>query len=115
MDREDAVRRRGRVWDWSFALLVLLLVQASALRLVITDWVPDLYFAETLGALGVILGLALGTSLFNVRAVVFLAVAYTVSLVPWHLSTAIELDGPLLERLASLAGRVWFSAGQLAR
>jgi len=115
MDREDAVPRRGRVWDWFFALLVLLLVQVSALRLVMTDWVPDLYFAETLGALGVILGLALGSSLFNVRAVFFLAVAYTGSLVPWHLSTAIELEGPLLERLASLAGRVLFSAGQLAR
>lgn len=106
----NAVTASGqRFWDWFCAVLVFLLVQVSAVRLLMTAWVPDLFYAETLGALGVMLGLALGFSKFGQHATWLLGAGYTLAVVPWHLSTAIPVAGDLLEGIASLTARLWFS------
>ncbi len=52
-------------WDWLSAGLLFLMLQVTAGRLMIANWAPFLYFAETLATLGTILGLALGTSRFK--------------------------------------------------
>ena len=107
---EVSIPRRS--WDWPSAILVLLLIQVSAARLVMTSWAPFLFFTQTLAAYSVILGLALGYSTFHRRVVTWLALLYTIVIVPWQLVLAIQADAPLLERLASLGGRMWFSFGQ---
>jgi transglutaminase-like putative cysteine protease len=104
----------SKFWDWFCAGLVFLLVQLAAVRLRMTGWVPNLEFAETLSGLGVVLGLALGYSRFGRWKAAFLAAAYTLVLLPWHLSTAIELEGDWIERVGSLLGRIWFSVHQLS-
>ena len=98
-------------WDWLTGVLVFLLLQVTAARLVTTDWADHLYFAETLAALGTILGLAIGASRFRRRAAVWLTIAYTVTVVPWQISSASE-QKMLQDRLVDV-GRIFLvSFGQ---
>ena len=79
-------------WDWLSAGLLFLLFQITAGRLVIANWAPFLYFAETLTALGTVLGLALGTSHFNRNMVAWIAIDYTVLILPWQWTGAVQSD-----------------------
>jgi transglutaminase-like putative cysteine protease len=79
-----------RFWDWQSAALVAALVQISALRLAFTNWTPFLGVAQTLGFLGVLLGLALGyTSLFP-RTVRGFGLAYGLLIIPAQLLVTVE-------------------------
>lgn len=105
-------KTQPRRWDWpSFALLVLML-QVASVRLVITDWAEFLFLSETLAGLGVILGLALGYSQFKRLGVFLLALGYSLVLIPWQLNRVTPGDVALLERLASVGGRLLFSMDQ---
>ncbi|MFN2120540.1 MAG: DUF3488 domain-containing protein, partial [Anaerolineales bacterium] len=106
---QKAERRR---WDWTAASLLFLLLQVAAARLVTTDWAPLLYYAEGLASLGTILGLALGASRFGSRSAFWLAVAYTIVIVPWRLAGAFQAD-LLLERLTMEGQTVLVSLAQL--
>ncbi len=68
------------------------MLQATAGRLVIANWAPFLYFASILAALGTILGLALGTSRFNQNKVTWLAIDYTLMVLSWQWTVAIQSD-----------------------
>ncbi len=105
----DATRRQ---WDWPSAILVFLMVQVAASRLVITDWTSYLYFTQTLAAFGVVLGLALGYSRFRTRTVRWLAWLYSLVILPWQMLPAVDAEAPYAERLAIVGGRLLFSAGQ---
>ena len=77
-----------RNWDWLSAGLLFLMLQVAAGRLVIANWASFLYFAETLAALGTILGLALGASQFKRWVVVWIAAGYTIIMLPWQWTVA---------------------------
>jgi len=100
-----------RRWNWVSALLLLLMMQAATARLVVTHWTDFLFFTQTLAALGLALGLALGYSIFKRRAVILLALGYSLMLLPWQMTMAIE-DELLSTRLASVGGRLYFSLVQ---
>lgn len=89
-----------------------MLIQVAAARLMMTTWTPYLYFTQTLGAFGAVLGLALGQSRFRTRTVFWLAAAYTAVVLPWQLTGMVEAEALFGERLASIGGRTWFSLGQ---
>ena len=95
-----------RAWDWPAALLVFLLLQVAAARLVITSWTPFLFFTQTLSAFSVALGLALGYSTFRPRTVRWMVFFYSIVILPWQLTLAVEADAPYAERLASIGGRM---------
>ena len=95
--------------DWPSIVLLILMLQVATARLVVTHWTDFLIFAQTLAALGSILGLALGHSQFTKRAVRWLVFGYSVILIPWQLSLVIDPDVLLSERLASVGGRLLFS------
>ena len=101
----------ARHWDWPSAILLMFMLQVATARLVVTRWTDFLFFSQTLAALGLFLGLALGYSYFQRRTVVLLALGYSIMLIPWQLTLAIE-DVLLSERLASVGGRLLFSIGQ---
>lgn len=84
------------------------MLQTATARLLITHWTDYLFFAQTLAVLGLILGLALGYSHFKRRAVIFLTLGYSLTLIPWQLTMAIN-DELLSARLASVGGRLYFS------
>ena len=101
-----------RLWDWGSVVLLFLLMQVAAARLVVTGWTPYLYFTYTLSMLGVTLGLALGYSRFSPRLVRWLATLYSLVILPWRMTAAIEAEASFSERLALVGGRLWFSLGQ---
>jgi len=100
-----------RRWNWPSIVLLMFMLQVATARLVITRWTEYLFFAQTLAALGLILGLALGYSQFKRRAVIWLTIGYSLLLIPWQLTLAIE-DDLLSARLASVGGRLYFSLTQ---
>ncbi len=105
-------KTQPRRWDWPSFVLLVLMLQVASVRLVITDWAEFLFLSETLAALGVILGLALGYSQFERLRVFLLALGYSVVLIPWQLSLVTPGDVALLERLTSVGGRLLFSVDQ---
>jgi len=100
-----------RRWNWPSVVMLMLMLQVATARLVITRWTEFLFFAQTLAALGLILGLALGFSHFKRRAVILLTLSYSVMLIPWQLTLVIE-DELLSARLASVGGRLYFALVQ---
>jgi transglutaminase-like putative cysteine protease len=101
--------------DWISVVLILIMIQTASARLVITDWTEHLIFSQTLAMFGVCLGLALGYSRFDRAAVVWLVLGYSIVLIPWQMTIAIEGDVLLSERLVSIGGRLLFSLGQFSR
>ena len=98
--------------DWISIILFLLMMQTASARLVITRWTDYLIFSQTLAMLGAILGLALGYSQFKKSTIVWLVLGYSIVLLPWQLTLAIQGDVLLSERLVSVGGRLLFSLQQ---
>lgn len=103
-----------RHWDWLTAILLFLLMQVASARLVTTDWAPYLYFTETMAGMGSLVGLALGGSRFGRRAVVWLAIGYTLVVVPWQLS-GVSGQKLLQDRLIEVGGILLTSLGEFMR
>ena len=102
-------------WDWKAALLVIAIVEISSTRLVATEWAPFLYFTQTMGFIGVILGLALGYSSFPRKTVTRLWVGYTLILVTAQLLSTVEKTDWLWLDILALFERLFFSLIQFIR
>src|SRR5664279_1091978 len=100
-------------WDWASAALLISALFTSSVRLDTTNWTPDLGYVESLAVLGTILGLGLGLSKFKRSGQVWLAVLYTIVMIPTHLSRIITGEETALGQLASLGGRLAISLGLL--
>ena len=102
-----------RHWDfWSAAILTLILMTASR-RLYATNWTFGLQTVLLLTLLGVILGLALGSSKFSRLAVSLLSLGYSVVVLPLVMAWLLYKDTAWLERMASLGGQLAVSFVQL--
>lgn len=99
--------------DWLVAILFLFTMTFSSGRLVMTGWTDNLILAQGAAILGTILGLGLAVSQFQVRTRRWLVAVYTPFVVPWLLLGMDSGAEPVETRLLSLAGRVWYSLGQL--
>jgi transglutaminase-like putative cysteine protease len=104
-----------RLWDWRAALFAITLVEISSTRLVFTDWAPFLYFTQTMGFFGVILGLALGYSNFSRQAVIRLTAGYTFILLPAQLLNAVDKTEWLWQDVATLFNRLFISLDQFIK
>ena len=109
------VYQTDRLWDWRAALLAIAIVEISSTRLVATEWAPFLYFTQTMGFIGVILGLALGYSNFSRQTVIRLAVGYTFVLIPAQLLSAVERTDWLWRDILALFDRLFISLDQFIR
>ncbi|GAB4503324.1 MAG: transglutaminaseTgpA domain-containing protein [Anaerolineales bacterium] len=87
-------------------------MQVASIRLAITEWTNFLYLAETLAALGILLGLALGYSRFERGRLYGLTLGYSVVLLTWQISLVIPGHMELLERLISVGGRLSLAFSQ---
>ena len=101
-----------RLWDWRAAFLAIALVEISSARLVATEWTSFLYFTQTMGFVGVILGLALGASSFSRQTVMRLAAGYTLLLIPAQLLSATERTDWLWQDIVTLLNRLFISLDQ---
>jgi transglutaminase-like putative cysteine protease len=104
-----------RLWDWRAVVLTIMLVEISSTRLVVTAWAPFLYFTQTIGFIGVVLGLALGYSNFSRQTVIRLSAGYTLILIPAQLLNATERTEWLWRDIVGLLGRLFISLDQFVR
>lgn len=104
----------SRWWDLPSAVLLILAILISVWRLTITDWTDNLNYVRNLALVGTVLGLALGASRFGKNGVRWLAIAYTLVLVPRQLIASYESDIYLGEQLAGIFGRLLSSISDFA-
>ncbi len=95
-----------RNWDWVSVVLLILIMEIAAARLVATLWTLDLNLVLLVTFLGTVLGLTLGTSSFRRLWVIFFAVAYGAILIAWQLGLTLEADMRWRDRLINLWGRL---------
>jgi transglutaminase-like putative cysteine protease len=81
-----------RWWDPLSALLLICALLTAATRLVVTRWTGELYVVQTLVILGALLGMALGQSRFSPRVVFWLALGYSIVIIPWQLGITTSSD-----------------------
>jgi hypothetical protein len=98
-----------RWWDWTSVVLLFLLLQTIASRLVATTWTPFLYLTQTAAYMAFAVGTALGYSHFSPRVTKWLSLAYMVIMLPLQWTLMIDQDTSLEEQLMSVAGRLYFS------
>jgi hypothetical protein len=103
-----------RWWDLPSAALFMLAILISVWRLFITDWTDDLGYVINLAMAAALVGLALGVSRFEKRGVRWLALGYTLMLLPRQLIAFYDRDIYLGERLAGVGGRLLISIGAFA-
>jgi len=114
-DSLDQRSSNHRLLDWRAALLTIALVEISSTRLVVTEWTSFLYFTQTMGFIGVVLGLALGSSHFSRQTVTRLSIGYTLFLFPAQLLRATERTDWLWPDVVSLFGRLFTSLVQFIK
>lgn len=107
MSTQPSNKTKPRWGDWLSSLLLVILMQVAAGRLVATNWTKDLGFVQVVALFGSLLGLTLGLSVFKRFWVVFFTIAYGVLLIPWQLGLTLEVeDVTWLDRLNFLQVRM---------
>jgi transglutaminase-like putative cysteine protease len=109
----DTPKQPERFWDLQSAALVVVLVQIAALRLEFTDWTPFLSVSQTLGLLGVLLGLALGYTVLYPRTVRGFGLAYGLIVIPAQLVMLVERTDKLYFDLDVILFRLYNSVDLL--
>jgi transglutaminase-like putative cysteine protease len=73
-------------WDWFAAILLVLAVLTATVRLVETNWSPELSLVQIVALAGVVIGLALGQTRFSGRLSFGVAWAYGLFIIFWQAS-----------------------------
>lgn len=106
MSRHPKNKLNTRWADWLSALLLLLILQIAAARLVATLWTDDLHLVQFTTLMATLLGLTLGKSIFNRFWVGVFAVAYGLILIPWQIGLTLDREIRWTDRLINLWGRL---------
>lgn len=107
----------ARWWDLPSAIYLFLAILFSAWRLQSTTWTDGLEHVRNVALLGLMVGLALGQSIYKGRGLVFLATGYMLTLLTWQWLGMIEFgkeEAELGERLIILAGRLLIGLSEFA-
>ncbi|MDR3572917.1 MAG: transglutaminase domain-containing protein [Anaerolineaceae bacterium] len=104
-----------RWWDVPSIICLIAALWVLTLRLQATNWTDHLDRIEFVMFLGVALGLILGQSAFSRRTAFWLAVAYSVILVPWQLGLTMDPSIQWSERMFSLLGRLQIAGAVFLR
>jgi hypothetical protein len=80
----------ARWWDMPSAVFLFLAILFSAWRLQSTNWTEGLEHVRNVALLGLLVGLALGSSIYQKRGVTFLAISYMLVIFIWQWLGAIE-------------------------
>ena len=108
MNQAQAKKTKVRWGDWLTALLLIILMQLGAGRLVATQWTRDLTLVQLTAFLGTIQGLALGYTVFRRFWVGFFTLVYGLAIIPWQLCLTldVEVGTTWLDRLNILGARL---------
>ena len=103
---------QNRWWDWVSILLLFLLLQVVASRLVITAWTPFLHLIQGITSTAFVIGAAGGYSNFTRRTVRWFSFFYMIMLLPLQWIEVIDKQVALEEQLTSVGGRLLFSISE---
>jgi transglutaminase-like putative cysteine protease len=106
MDKPAINNSNFRWGDWLSAILLIIIMQIAAARLVATQWTKDLTLVQVITLIGTLLGLTLGKSVFKRFWVIFLAACYGIILIPWQLGLTLAVDTSWRDRLGILGVRL---------
>jgi len=98
-----------RWWDWPAVLILLILLETFASRLVATNWTSFLFLGQTIIYFGSVIGMILGYTRFSLRLTRWLSFLYMVVLLPLQWTLIIDQSASLEEQLLSVSGRLLFS------
>lgn len=110
-------KSRSRWWDIPSAIFLFLAILFSTWRLQSTDWTEGLAHVRNVALLGLIVGLALGQSVFQKRSVIFLSIGYMLVIFIWQWFGYIEFpkeESYLGDRLLILTGRLLTGISEFA-
>lgn len=95
-------------------VLVMICLFIASLRLLATRWTENLTITQTIAFFGIILGLALGYSIFSHRVSIFFAISYGIITIPWQLGLTMEKDViNWVEKLINMRGRLEVTLSEL--
>lgn len=98
-----------RWWDWSTVLILLILLETFASRLVATNWTSFLFLGQTIVFFGGVIGMVLGYTRFSMRLTRWISFFYMLILLPLQWTLLIDQAASLDEQLLSVGGRLLFS------
>ncbi len=98
-----------RWWDWYAVLILLLLLETVASRLVVTNWTSFLFLGQTIIYFGCVIGMILGYTRFSPRITRWISFLYMLILLPLQWTLVIDQSASLEEQLLSVSGRLFFS------
>jgi hypothetical protein len=107
----------ARWWDLSSATFLFFAILFSTWRLQETEWTEGLIHVWNIALLGLIVGLALGQSIYQRRGVMLLAAGYMLTLFTWQLLGMMEFgkeETYLGDKLIVLAGRIFLGVSEFA-
>ena len=99
-------------WDWSSVILLFLLLNTVASRLVATEWTSYLNLIRGFTFMGFIVGLACGYTAFPRRRARWISFFYMLFMLPLQWTTILPKDVSLEEKLSSVAGRLLYSISE---
>jgi len=103
----------SRWWDWPAVILLFILLQIVATRLVVTIWTPFLFIVQAVSCLGFVVGTTLGYTVFSERTSRWLSFLYMMVILPLQWTLVIKQVDSLEEKLISVGGRLLFSFSDL--
>jgi transglutaminase-like putative cysteine protease len=104
-----------RWWDLPSAILLFLMIQVSTWRLQASDWTENLNLVRNIAVFGLVVGMALGQSIFKKRNVILLSFAYMLITFIWQWLGFIEFDRQqtyLGDKFLILFGRLFTSISE---
>ncbi len=106
---------QARWWDLPAALIMVVAVFLTSIRLSATNWTDELTIVQTVTLFAVVSGLALGQSAFSPRVAAWMSTVYGGFTIIWQLGLTFGEGVLWSERLTSLFGRLGFSLENLFR
>jgi len=98
-----------RWWDWISILVLFIIVETSASRLVTTNWTPFLFLGQTAAYIGFTVGAALGYARFSARLSRWISFLYMIIFLPLLWTLIIDQEASLEEQFLSVGGRLFYS------
>ena len=98
-----------RWWDWTSILVLFIMVETSASRLVATNWTIFLFLGQTVAYIGFTVGMALGYTKFSPRLSRWISLLYMIIFLPLQWTLIIDQNTSLEEQFLSVGGRLFFS------
>jgi transglutaminase-like putative cysteine protease len=98
-----------RWWDWTSIVLLFIIVETSASRLVATNWTDFLFLGQAVAYIAFTVGVALGYSRFSPRLSRLISFLYMLVFLPLLWTLVIDQKASLEEQLLSVSGRLLFS------